>query len=69
MKEMMKARAIQIPEWMNAAISGLAAEHSRNMEDEIKFLVKAALEYDAKAKQGQSATALLRAGPVMGEKT
>jgi hypothetical protein len=52
MKNEKEFRTIQIPEWMDAAISDLAAKHNRNMDGEIEFLVNAAVERSAKPGSG-----------------
>jgi hypothetical protein len=52
MKKGREFRTIQIPEWMDAAISDLAAKHKRNTDVEIEFLVKAAIEHSPKPGSG-----------------
>jgi hypothetical protein len=43
MKERKKPRTIQIPTWMDAAVSELAAQDKRSISGEIEFLVEAAM--------------------------
>jgi hypothetical protein len=40
-----KPRTIQIPAWMDAAISELAAKDKRSVNGEIEFLVESAMQY------------------------
>ncbi|GHV12362.1 hypothetical protein FACS189491_05220 [Spirochaetia bacterium] len=50
MKERKKSRAIQIPEWMDAAVSELAVKDKRSVSGEIEFLVEAAMRNYAKGR-------------------
>jgi hypothetical protein len=43
MKMRKKPRTVQIPEWMDAAVSELAAKDKRSVSGEIEFLVEAAM--------------------------
>jgi hypothetical protein len=70
MNEGRKIRTIQIPKWMDTAVSELAIKHNRKVEKEIEFLVKAALEREAKAgNRPDSIVFLAGTGPAMGEKS
>jgi hypothetical protein len=53
-------RTIQIPEWMDAAITDLAAKHNRDTESEIAFLIKAALEHLPKPGSGDDPASVLQ---------
>jgi hypothetical protein len=44
MKEKKNIRAIQIPLWMDAAVSELAVKDKRNVSGEIEFLVESAIK-------------------------
>jgi hypothetical protein len=46
--EKKKPRTIQIPLWMNAAVSELAVKDKRSVSGEIEFLVAAAIRGDIK---------------------
>jgi hypothetical protein len=59
MKERRITRKIQIPESMEAAISGLALKHNRDMEAEIEFLVRTALEREAKTGEKSDPAVIL----------
>jgi hypothetical protein len=62
-------KTIQIPKWINAAVSELALKHNRDVGSEIESLVKAALEREAGAgNRPNSAAALSRAESALGEK-
>jgi hypothetical protein len=39
-----KARSIQIPEWMNSAVTDLAIKHKRSVNAEIEYLVESGLQ-------------------------
>jgi hypothetical protein len=56
MKEWRKTRIIQIPVWMDTAISELAIKHNKDVESEIECLVKAAIEH---AETGPTSMAAL----------
>jgi hypothetical protein len=45
MKEKRVSRGIQIPKWMNTAITELAKKQKRSVNGEIEFLVESALEH------------------------
>jgi hypothetical protein len=60
MKKGKEFRTIQIPEWMDAAISDLAAKHKRNMNGEIAFLVKTAVERSPKPGSRPDPASVLR---------
>lgn len=47
MKERKKPRTVQIPQWMEAAVSELAVKDKRSVSGEIEFLVKAAMRSHA----------------------
>jgi hypothetical protein len=47
MEKRWKSRAIQIPEWMNTAVSRLAQADDRDVDSEIALLVKSALDHGA----------------------
>ncbi|WP_041611249.1 hypothetical protein [Treponema primitia] len=60
MKERKKPRTIQIPLWMDAAVSELALLHKRSISAEIEFLVEAAMrEYGERTKVSESAQVLV----------
>jgi hypothetical protein len=46
MEKRWKSRTIQIPEWMNTAVSTLAKADDRDTDSEIALLVKSALDHD-----------------------
>jgi hypothetical protein len=51
MKEKKRPRTIQIPEWMDAAVSELAIQDKRSVSGEIEFLVEAAMRaYDGQGR-------------------
>jgi hypothetical protein len=60
MKKEKKFKTIQIPEWMDAAVSDLAAKHNRDMDSEIAFLVKAAIEHSSKPGNGADPVSVLQ---------
>jgi hypothetical protein len=43
MEKRKKPRTIQIPQWMDAAVSELAVKDKRSVSGEIEFLVEAAM--------------------------
>jgi hypothetical protein len=65
MKKGKEFRTIKIPEWMDAAVSDLAAKHKRNADSEIAFLVKAAIERSAKPGSGPDPASVLREADLM----
>jgi hypothetical protein len=59
MKEYGKPRTIQIPSWMDNAVSELALQHKRSIGAEIEFLVEAAMrEYCEQGKPSESVQGL-----------
>jgi hypothetical protein len=60
MKERKKPRTIQIPLWMDSAVSELAVQNKRSISAEIEFLVEVAMrEYGEREKVSEPAQVLV----------
>ncbi|AEF83283.1 hypothetical protein [Leadbettera azotonutricia] len=59
MKEKKKLRTIQIPEWMDDAVFELAVKNKRSINEEIEFLVEAAVRSYTARKEANGPAAVL----------
>ncbi|GHT67603.1 hypothetical protein FACS1894110_13410 [Spirochaetia bacterium] len=59
MKERKKPRTVQLPQWMDAAVSELAVKDKRSVSGEIEFLVAAAMRNHAQMGDGAGAIPVL----------
>jgi hypothetical protein len=66
-KERKKPRTVQIPQWMDAAVSELAVKDKRSISGEIEFLVEAAIrDYNGQGRASGAVRAV--AGTVGGDR-
>jgi hypothetical protein len=57
-KKKKKPRTIQIPEWVDAAVSELAVKDKRSVSGEIEFLVEAAMRHITEERVSELAQAV-----------